>query len=688
MSATLRHPIAAARALKARAGRTVRRLRSATTLVFPGEAEFLRALGGRFGTVDEAIASFAAAGSALVPADLDDAAIAGFHAAHPETRAALVAAAGRVLAHRFDLLGSGPRDLGERLPWHVDFKHGHRFDRDAWYEDLRARVSAEFGSGRDVKVPWELSRFAHAPLLVQAWRVTGERAYLDELRVGIEDWIAENPIGRGVNWTCTMDVAIRAINWSWALALGGEAILADRRFAGRFLRALLAHGRFVAANLEKGSGATSNHYFSNLIGLMTLGSIFRGAPEGDEWRRFAAAEIEKENARQTWLDGADYEASTSYHRMMTEMALVGFLLIERGGGRAPGLRERVGRMAGYVAHYLKPDGLAPQIGDNDDGRILELGRHGNDRRDHRGALALAGGILDDPALYALGAAARDEVLWLVGPGVVNRLEARAGRLEVARTSAVFPQAGVAILRHEDLYVAIDAGPVGLDGEGAHAHNDTLSFELHAAGADLFVDPGTGDYTVDLARRDRFRATAGHNTVRVDGLEINPMPAAPFSLPGQDRPVIRRAVFRRTFDFVEAEHHGYERLADPVRHRRVLLLNRIARRLVIEDRLEGEAHHQVEWFFHLAPAAQAILAGDLLRLEGRAGAARFTLAATMAPPGVRAVLKDDQVSPGYGRVTPSRTLVFSWEGLLPIVARFEITVARPGPDAGGGAETTP
>jgi hypothetical protein len=591
------------------------------------------------------------------------------------------------MAHRFDLLGSGPRDLGARLPWHADFKHSHTFDRDAWYEDLRARVGAEFGLGRDVKVPWELSRFAHAPLLVEAWRVTGERAYLDELYAQVEDWIESNPVARGVNWTCTMDVAIRAVNWAWALELGRGAILADRRFAALLLRGLLAHGRFVAGNLEKGGGATSNHYFSNLIGLLVLGSIFRGTPEGDQWRRFAAAEIEKENAAQTYLDGVDYEASTSYHRMMTEMALVGLLLIERAGTTTPGLRERVTRMAGYVAHYLRPDGRGPQIGDNDDGRVLELGRHGSDRRDHRGTLAWAGAILDDAALYSLGAAAREEAFWLLGPAVVTALEARASRAGVVRTSAVFPEAGMAILRHEDLHLTLDAGPVGLRGEGAHAHNDTLSFELHAAGEDLIVDPGTADYTVDLARRDRFRATAAHNTVRVDGLEINPLPATPFSLPGQDRPALRRAVFRRTYDFVEAEHHGYARLADPVRHRRVLLLNRSARRVVIEDRLEGEAHHRVEWFFHLAPAVRAILAGGLPRLEGRAGAARFTLAATLLPPGARATLKDDQVSPGYGRIVPSRTLVFAWEGLLPIVARFEIVLQRP-EAPGPGGEGTP
>ena len=128
MSATLRHPIAAARAMKARAGRTMRRLRAATALAFPGETDLLRALAGRHGTLAEAIDAFAAADWCLAPSDLDDAAIAARYERNPRERALLVAAAGRIMAHRFDLLGSGPRDLGASLPWHTDFKSGYRFD--------------------------------------------------------------------------------------------------------------------------------------------------------------------------------------------------------------------------------------------------------------------------------------------------------------------------------------------------------------------------------------------------------------------------------------------------------------------------------------------------------------------------------------------------------------------------------
>src|SRR5262249_24776732 len=160
------------------------------------------------------------------------------------------------------------------------------------------------------------------------------------------------------------------------------------------------------------------------------------------------------------------------------------------GGDASALRARVRLMVDYVAHYTKPDGRAPQIGDNDDGRLQILGHHEGDRREHRSILAIAACVYDDSLLLALSGAQWEEAFWLCGAQRLEELEARASGACAVATGAVFPAGGVAILRHDDLYAAIDAGPVGLNGHGGHAHNDTLSIEVQAAGSDLIVDPGT------------------------------------------------------------------------------------------------------------------------------------------------------------------------------------------------------
>src|SRR5262245_6327171 len=44
----------------------------------------------------------------------------------PAVVAATLRQANDVLAHRFDLLGSGPVELGTKIDWHADFKSGHR----------------------------------------------------------------------------------------------------------------------------------------------------------------------------------------------------------------------------------------------------------------------------------------------------------------------------------------------------------------------------------------------------------------------------------------------------------------------------------------------------------------------------------------------------------------------------------
>lgn len=674
-------PVVAARGLKQRVGRVVRRLRDQAHLAIPSENEFLGALGGRYGTFAEMLAGLQQDARRLFVADLPRDRMGAFlKERHPALASSIVREADHVLLRRFDLLGSGPCDLGARLPWHTDFKSGHTWPRNAYFEDLQARMSDDFGRGFDVKVPWELSRFQHLPCLGQAAWITGDPRYYEEMREEIRDWLGENRPGRGVNWTCTMDVAIRAVNWIWGYAFFRDEIHADRPFASLLLRSLYAHGRFIASHLENWP-PNGNHYLADLVGLLFLGVLFRGAPEADVWKGLAIAEIVRESGLQTSGDGVDIEASTAYHRLTTEMLLTSWLLAERSGFRLPELRDVVGRRIDYIAHYVKPNGLAPQLGDNDDGRLQILGGYGADRRDHRHLLGVAACAFDDDALLALSGERWDEALWFFGDSCAERFERLREGARVRITSTHYAGAGVAILRHDDLYAILEAGPVGMQGIGTHAHNDTLSIEVHAGGRDILVDTGVGTYTPDRELRDHFRSTAAHNTVRVDGEEINPLPDEPFRLPGCDAPTITRFVSRDGFTLVDAEHRGYMRLADPVLHRRVVLLNKRTRRLLIEDQLIGRGDHRLEWFFHLDPACEADFDADRLIVRGRTGPVQFQIRPTRIPNGMVGRVEADRFSRAYGRVESSFRAHYQWEGRLPVTARFAIDLPGSAGDAG-------
>lgn len=130
----------------------------------------------------------------------------------PEAPDLLVAEADQNCTHVFDLLGSGPTSLGEKIDWHVDFKTGYRWDPKTYYKRIQP---APYPGGYDIKVPWELSRCQHFVRLGQAYWITNDEKYAREFIAQVTDWIISNPWPWGVNWSCTMDAAIRVVNWLW-----------------------------------------------------------------------------------------------------------------------------------------------------------------------------------------------------------------------------------------------------------------------------------------------------------------------------------------------------------------------------------------------------------------------------------------------------------------------------------------
>jgi hypothetical protein len=465
-----------------------------------------------------------------------------------------------LLERRFDLLGSGPTDLGPEIDWSADFKTGRR-----WPLHHSSLLRVSYDDGSDVKVPWELSRFQHLPLLA----ATGN---LDEVGAELESWIEANPVELGVNWTTTMDVAIRAANWVAALALGAEQASREPWFE-RTLESLLLHGRFIRSHLEW-SEARGNHYLSDVVGLLPVAALFFGSREGRDWAQWAAGELVAEMEHQVRADGCAHEASTSYHRLVTELFVCG---TDAADALVPGAipdwyRERLDLMLAFVRDYTRPDGLAPQIGDADDGRFLPLGDYGADPRDHR------------------------------------HLFDQAGRPpEQAAASAAYPDGGYFVLRNGSLYSIVRCGDVGRYGHGGHGHNDQLSFELADAQGPLVVDPGTFVYTPDPVERNRFRSTAFHATLRVGGAEQNELRTDDlFSMTDRAR---AEALSWDTATF-EGRHHGFPRAT----HTRRVELGE--RELRIRDTVVSSESQELEWTFPLAPGADERLEISAEGLEFR------------------------------------------------------------------------
>jgi uncharacterized heparinase superfamily protein len=573
----------------------------------------------------------------------------------PGDAARILTLAERAVAHEVDLLGSGPIRLGVSIDWLTDHKTGHSwppaFMRDIEYNNL--------DRDSDVKFPWELSRLQWLIPAGQAFLLTGDERYARAVGEVIDQWIAGNPYAGTVNWSCTMEVALRMASWTWFFhALGRSRSWADPAFRGRFLVSLFLHGRFTAKYLEH-SDVNGNHCTADAAGLVFAGLFFDRGSEPARWLRMGWDLLVEELPKQVTPDGVDYEASLAYHRLVLELFLWPALYRESCGLTTPApYRQRLNAMARYVVAYSRRDGSTPLLGDADDGRMLPFG--GQPLTDHRyliGLVALAG----DDGLMPLFSGPASEVFWACGEEAVGRL---TNTDQAQPTSCAFADAGYFVMRNSHDHVFVDCAPVGLAGRGGHGHNDCLSFEAALDGVLLVSDCGSYVYTASAAERNRFRSTAYHNTPQVDGEEINRFVGWDHLWTLHDDAVAQVARWEAGFeaDTFAGAHSGYHRLGGGVTPSRTLTLAHRSHALTISDVIGGTGEHSVMIPLHLAPGVMVRHTGPReLRLV--AGGREFRLSWS-SPHRWTFEIERGRISPRYGVVAVSVRLAWRSAARLP------------------------
>ena len=304
------------------------------------------------------------------------------------------------------------------IDWQIDYKSGFRWSERTYSKRI------QFGDlpGVDVKLPWELARMQHLPQMAVSFAFDDliedvKNKVKEEFRNQILDFIATNPPKYGVNWVCAMDVAIRAANWVLAIQLFHSAgVIFDREFLMVFQRSIYEHGKFTIENLEWYDQKRGNHYLSNICGLVFISSYLPSTEIHNSWLAFSIQELKKEIDFQFFADGGNFEFSTAYHRLSTEMILFSTAVLMglpderlnnlknckvklfRSASGKPILKpgsfqlytyknesgsdekiifsklyfKRLDKFIDFMINVSKPGYVLPQIGDNDSGRFFKL----------------------------------------------------------------------------------------------------------------------------------------------------------------------------------------------------------------------------------------------------------------------------------------------------------------------------
>jgi len=510
-----------------------------------------------------------------------------------------IAAAERLLQHRFNYLALGEIALGDEINWNHEYKR----DIDTplvfgpWMD---YRDTESYG---DFKYFWEVPRLHHLITLAKAYYLTGDAKYAEEVLDQLGQFVSQTPYLLGVSWTMPMEPAIRLVSISWITAFLKEYLRNHAEARSLIEQMVRSHVYYIVKNYAAYSSA-NNHLVAEAAGVFIAGICFahiKGMKTHcDEALRILSEQIE----HQHHPDGVNKEQAIHYQMFAFDFFLLAGLLGRDNGFDFP--REywqTLEKSAEFIATMCDDHGHVLHIGDSDDGKAIVLSEPPTTEVEN--ILSTSAVLFQREDFKRKADRFTEMSFWLTGKEGKKQFdglnEKTAGNFDSRR----FDQGGYYVLtggKKSQTELIFDCGPLGLGSLAAHGHADSLSFILSAYGQPYFIDPGTYTYVADNPFRNYFRSTAAHNTVEVDRQNQSQI-AGPFLWNHKARSYLEEWTSDASQGRVVGWHDGYQRLRDPVIHRRSIEFNKMSEIVKINDVLEAVSSHEMAIYFHLAPRCE-------------------------------------------------------------------------------------
>lgn len=557
------------------------------------------------------------------------------------------------LKHKFDLLGSGLVELSP-ITWNCDFKSGYTWANGKFYKDY---VLKNKKGGADVKVPWELSRCHHLLWLGQAYQITQNEKYAYEIIHQIDNWIDENKCMYSINWTCSMDVAIRSVNWIYALNMIIDSGCMDDLFSKKTTKSLYEHYLFILWNLEKWFPYSANHYAANVSGLLFLCEFFSEILQNQVVKDFIENEFYTEIRSQILPSGIHFEKSISYHRLVTELFFFTYLLQVRLHRDIPNdIHYRIKSLVDSIYWFTRKDGTVPLIGDNDDGRFLPFIK--SDLYNYNYLLKLGKSIFTEINSPYFNIEKYDPYIFYLNRNYYSLCKSLFYE-NPTDSLRVFTDAGFAIVKNSNFHLIFNN--IGLsrypskskDLNSSHTHSDLLSFVFSYNSIPVFIDSGTYVYTSDIKKRNFFRKTMSHNALVFNDLDqYGILDNDIFSLSNYVKvnpiKILDNNSICSSYEFSNKKN-------ETIKHLRELRYDEKKYNFQILDSFVFKGNQTLKWYFHLSPFVSIFeinSKGVILVIDGK----RFELVIE-SDKYYNIISKESLFSPSYGILENNNVLLF-------------------------------
>lgn len=502
--------------------------------------------------------------------------------------------ANAILRHNFELL-SLKVDFSSGINWHLDPTTGKQ-----WPKIFRGAIRYDSRKySKDVKYVWELNRHKHLVTLGKAYILTGDEKYAKEVLRQFKDWIEDNPAEFGVNWADNLEVAMRSIAWLWSYNFLKHSPTLDEDTHLTILKSIYQHSKHICSELSIYTCA-NNHLIGEATALWMIGLLFPEFKESERWRIIGVRILERELGRQVHPDGVHAEQGIGYHRFVLDFYTQFVVLAKKNDIDTPDdMMQKIERMFEFILALVDRNGRVPMFGDADDARGTPVAD--GEFWDFRDSLSTGAVLFNRSDMKAAAGQFHETSLWQLGLAGKEKFDS-IPKNSKPMSSKAFTEGGYYIMRSgqgtEDIKLVFDCGRLGLPPRFGHGHADMLSLTLSAFGTEMLVDPGTFGYMCAGDTKNYFRGTKAHNTVVVDHLDqADPYGTARWLNIPETR--LHHWASTHSFDIVDGSHNGYERLRDPITHRRIVFFVK-PQYWIVSDFLLGSGHHTYEQCFHFPP----------------------------------------------------------------------------------------
>ena len=558
---------------------------------------------------------------------------------HALDDAALLAHFRGVRAVRYDPVA----DADETRPEKIEALMRGRFEFNGEAHELPAPIAWLINPSADVEWHILLHKFYYAVGLGLKFERSGDARYAERWVTLIDSWIRVTPPG-----FIAADVTGRRVqNWIYSYhqfitnPVRDTGTVIGVAFHRRLLQSIHQQVEYLCENLTP----KRNHRTLELYAIFLAGVVFPEMRRAAHWRAFALEQTVDNMASDLLADGVHCELSTDYHHLVLKNYLNFRRLASRNGIAVPQAMDAALEHAlEFSLHVHKPDGIVPSLSDGDARSFLDL-------------------LQEGAHLYG-----RADMLYVATRGAQGK--------PPARRVVHFAASGYTVIRDhwgggaadfaDAQYLVFDSGPLG---EGNHGHFDALSFELAAFGRSLIVDPGRYTYSeaVDPGEgvnwRVRFRGTAEHNTVCIDGKQQTRYAPKAIKEPSRHSqgsvrhkisgPAAEAQLLERFhaahLDLVHGQVRSHE--YDALHQRCIVFVDR--RYWIVSDWLRAMCEHDYTLNFQLGAHAQGRT--ELKLSEGLRLRSPGLLIAQPARDAVRHTLGVSWVSQRYGDKQPAPAL---------------------------------